>query len=112
MSYPCTLCGCTEFVESGDVSGVCKTCEHDIEIHGITVEALLADPNCTGNACQDLQVTFEGGCWLVKNVGHRRLHFTWGQFGNDLEPGQVNAIRNFDGSCLKYILGNRTAVYR
>ena len=75
-----------------------------------------ADKFCTGNACPDLEVTYEGvapnGCHVVKNVGKKTLHFTWGAFSNDLTPNQSSRIANLDGSCLQYVFGSRTAVYK
>jgi hypothetical protein len=76
----------------------------------------VADEYCTGNACADLQVTYEGdppnGCHVVKNVGNKTLHFTWGPFSNDLPPNQSSRIANLDGSCIQYVIGSRTAVYK
>jgi hypothetical protein len=76
-----------------------------------------ADAYCTGNACADLQVTYEGvapnGCHVVKDVGKKALHFTWGAFSGDLQPNQSSRMQNpFGGACLQYIFGNRTAVYK
>jgi hypothetical protein len=52
------------------------------------------------------------GCHTLKNIGAKTFHFTWGDFSNDMRPGQVNAIRNLNGACLQYVAGRRTAVYK
>jgi hypothetical protein len=79
--------------------------------------AVIADANCDGNACKDLQYSYVGkaptGCHTLKNIGTRTFHYTWGSnFSNDLGPGQSNVIANFNGACLQYVAGRRTAVYK
>ncbi|MGD1097617.1 MAG: hypothetical protein ABSB35_37230 [Bryobacteraceae bacterium] len=70
-------------------------------------------PNgCTGNACQDLKISYEHACHRATNIGSRTLHFTWGAFSNDLAPGRFSEIRNFGGSCVQYVVGSITAVYK
>jgi hypothetical protein len=70
---------------------------------------------CKGNACGDIKTEYVGrsptGCHTIKNVGKRLVHFIWGSARGDLTPDQTETMRNLDGSCLQYIIGEFAATY-
>jgi hypothetical protein len=71
----------------------------------------MADPNCKGNACQDVEFRFKNGCHTAKNVGNRRVKASIGAISVYLYPGDEKPFTNLDGSCLAYIVGSTRAQY-
>lgn len=71
----------------------------------------MANPNCKGNACQDVEFRFKNGCHTAKNVGSRRVKASIGAISVYLYPGDEKRFTNFDGTCLAYIVGSARAVY-
>lgn len=63
---------------------------------------------CSGNACEAIRITYEGGCNYVENVGGRPLLFeadlVWsGRLHKELAPGEWWQI-GLAGRCASYRL--------
>jgi len=68
---------------------------------------------CSGNACDVLQLSVNGNCHTITNVGSRTITVRWGPFGPmRLAPRQSQTITNpFGGGCVGVIVGALTANY-
>jgi len=66
---------------------------------------------CDGNACGDIQTTWENNCHVVKNRGTHKVNVQWGPFGCVLWAGDSCQIKNLDGSCIGTIVGDLKATY-
>jgi hypothetical protein len=67
---------------------------------------------CQGNACGDIQHTYENGCHIVINLGGRRIKASWGIMSKFLSPGERWPITDISGKrCLQVVVGNFSANY-
>ncbi len=66
------------------------------------------DVECSGNACNDVVFSFNNGCYVVKNLGTRRVKITMGRFSFTLQRGESKTPA-FGTHCLKSFFGGATA---
>lgn len=86
-------------------------------ILAVLVVTSMAGPAlaCDGQACGDVQVSFEAGCYYGTNHGAKRVKLTLGEGGigsvsTELDPGEKHRF-TFFGKCFGGFVGKTVAVY-
>lgn len=71
----------------------------------------MSDPNCDGNACSDIRLSWENNCHVARNAGSRPIKFTWGAFSCYLKGGESCSMKGLDGKCVGSVMGKPSANY-
>jgi hypothetical protein len=75
------------------------------------LSATMLGSGCSGNACGVIARVDAGGCIIFKNNGKRAVHIALGAISKNTNPGDTFKVVNFDGSCLKAVVGDLSANY-
>lgn len=65
---------------------------------------------CSGEACDDVNFSFENGCYVARNTGTRKIKVERGPYGVQLGPGATDVLR-INGNCPQNYMGGEKAVY-
>lgn len=66
--------------------------------------------SCSGDACDDISITYENGCYKVTNWGGRRVQVWFGMYGKELQRGEEWWL-HIGGQCIQMVVGETTANY-
>jgi len=79
----------------------------------IVFALLVADAgagSCTGNACNDVVFSFEGGCYITTNHGTSRVKVRQGPYSFVLQRGESHKLL-VGGQCVTGYVGDDSAYY-
>ena len=77
------------------------------------VVATEASAGCNGNACNDVDVFFENGCYKIQNYSNRTVKVSLGPTTYTVRRGKTITANNpFGGRCIKGFIGGTKAVYK
>ncbi len=76
----------------------------------ITTDASAA---CKGNACDQVDVYWDGGCFKIQNHSDRTVKVSLGPVTYTVRRGTtITATNPFGGQCLQSYVGGEKAVYQ